>query len=383
MATSNARSFTSFSDHIQDAVKQYMAKTHAPGVCVSVIDLNSQELENGYIYPAGFQNLVDGQRVTEETVFQIGSVTKVFTSLLTAYAAVQGKIQPSDKAIKYLHQYPAVKGDSDFDQIALVDLATHTSGMPENGEGMQGVSKQLFDSEPPSQRLCDYWNEYSGAAKLPSCWLYSDIGFVTLGFAIAGMFDPGSPGKNDYGDLLKSLVTAPLEMDNTSAHPAGNLASGYSYSNGANHPVPGVAYDLKSTGTDMLKFLKANLKVPGVKVPAELAKAIDLTQTAQGNYPICNNSNINDASMQMGLGWQMPQMGEGPIKTQGYYKNGATSLGGESCVIEFVPEDGLGIAVLTNQCPNDEVKGGPSLLAKAIRNAITNQPASGATKKRL
>ncbi len=74
--------------------------------------------------------------------------------------------------------------------------------------------------------------------------------------------------------------------------------------------------------------------------------------------------------MRMGLGWQMPEVPEGGSQLPIYYKNGATSLGGQSCVVELVPENGFGIAVLTSQYPNDEKKATPSTLAAAIRTQL-------------
>ena len=109
----------------------------------------------------------------------------------------------------------------------------------------------------------------------------------------------------------------------------------------------------------MLTFLQANLKA--ITVLDSLAAAIVLTQTAQGTSPICGSSK----SMKMGLGWQIPNM-----QQQMFYKNGATSLGGFSCAVEFAPEANFGIAVLTNQFPNKTAGANPSTLAAAIRKLL-------------
>jgi beta-lactamase class C len=363
MGTSATKSSPDSIRIIRESVDQYLETTHAPGVCVSVIDFNNPELKDGYIHPAGVENLIYGFPVTRDTIFQIGSVTKLFTSLLMAYAVVEQKVQLTDTVIGFLNSYSGVTGSTDFNDIELVNLATHTSGMPGNVDDTSQLSQQLFEDETPAAKLVSYWNHYSGTTTLPSCWLYSDIGFVTLGFALAAMFNPAKPQTNNYGQLLQSLVTGPLGMNHTGAHPEGSYASGYGYSNGSNHPAPGIAFDLKSTGHNMLRFLKVSLKDHAVSVPSNLAQAIDLTQTSRGEFPICGES---PKQMRMGLGWQMLGNDSLPI----YYKNGATSLGGQSCVVGLRPEDRFGIAVLTNQFPNDEKKATPSTLAATIRTQL-------------
>jgi beta-lactamase class C len=367
MGTSATKSSPDSIRIIRQSVEQYLETTHAPGVCVSVIDFNIPELKDGYIHPAGVQKLLDGPPVTRDTIFQIGSVTKLFTSLLTAYAVVEQKVQLKDKAIGFLSGYSNVTGSDDFNNIELVDLATHTSGMPGIVQNINHGSQQLFADEAPAGTMVTYWNQYSGATTLPACWLYSDVGFVTLGFAVAAMFNPATPQTNNYGQLLQSLVTGPLGMNLTGAHPQGNYATGYNYRNGSNYQAPGIAFDLKSTGHNMLRFLKVSLNDSAISVPPNLAQAIALTQTFRGDFPICGSSSKH---MRMGLGWQMPEVPEGGSQLPIYYKNGATSLGGQSCVVELVPENGFGIAVLTSQYPNDEKKATPPTLATAIRTQL-------------
>ena len=346
---------------IAAAVDRYQSRTATPGVCVAAVDVQNPDLTGGHIYCAGVEDLLTMHQVTAETVFVLGSLTKVFTSLLTAYAVVQRRVELTDKVIDLLKNYPDVTGSPDFDAIELIHLVTHTSGMPDLAPGTQGVSRELFDDDGPSEALRGYWSTFTAGPgrTVPSCWAYSNTAFVTLGFAVSAMFD-GS-GTNDYNALLRRLVTDPMGMPDTRAHPSGSIATGYSFSLGSNHPAEGTAFDLRSTGSDMLRFLRANLGVPGRALPADLSAAIGLTQAPLGTYPNC----AAKSSVTMGMGWQ-----ETPVNridgTRLLYKNGATN--GFSCVAELEPDLGVGVAVLTNQFPNDRESGdNPSTLAAEIR----------------
>ncbi len=155
-------------------------------------------------------------------------------------------------------------------------------------------------------------------------------------------------------------MTGPLKMGCTTAHPdsstCASIAKGYQGQH--NSPATAPPFDLKSSAVDLLRFLEAHLKV--IDVPDVLAQAIAETQTSQGAYDVCGKTK----KMAMGLGWQIPMLaGQQPM----YYKNGAAS--GFSCAIEFVPGK-FGIAVLTNQFPNDAASAqhiSPSSLAAQIR----------------
>lgn len=368
-------------DFIQQAVYEYIQDTQAPGVCVSLLDLNSSipEFQSGYIYPSGFRVIeqIPLLLVDNDTMFRVGSVTKVFTSLLTAYGVIEQKAKLTDPAINYLQNYSGVTANNqNFNNIKLADLATHTSGIPEHVKSVYAPSKQLFNDESPSQELVSYWSSYAPPSGLfANCWLYSDLAFVTLGFAVSGILDPQTPQQNTYNQLLSSIVTGPLNMNGTSAHFVGDdISTGYQWVDGQNKPAVGpgiVAFDLKSSGTDMLTFLQAHLNAPGLTIPPELAQAIALTHKLCGKYPKCGNP--NEFAL-MGLGWDIDEVPGRSGNFRLLTKNG--EVPGGRCVIQLVPKAGFGIAVLTNQSvlsdQNDQGRPTPGTLATRIRNQITS-----------
>lgn len=168
-----------------------------------------------------------------DTAFEIGSVTKVFTALLLADMARRGEVSLDDPVAKYLPGIPERNGRA----IRLVDLATHTSGLP-------------FMPDGPVRTTHDI-----GAG-----WEYSNLGYKLLGDALAARAGVS------YEELLRRRITAPLKMRNTAiGRSRARLAPGHDASL---QPAPGVmsvplyadlaaAGGIVSTANDLLTFLVA------------------------------------------------------------------------------------------------------------------------------
>jgi beta-lactamase class C len=340
---------------VQQAAEHYLKISNAPGCCIAVYDEKSFGTK-GFVYPKGLSGVpVPGASsvafpVTTDTVFEIGSVTKVFTSTLLATAVLAGGAALNDTVGYWLNQFgPGPVGSNVLDAIPLVKFATHTSGMPEQPGQVTGYSQQLFAGQPPSPALIAWWNQYWTVP--PGCWQYSNVGFVTLGFAVTQMF-PENQGRN-YNEMLARYVTGPLGMTRTGAvvDPSWPVAQGCignwqqtpaiedSIVFDRNVPTNDTAFDLKTTGDDMLKFLAAQIAAPNGPIGQQIA----LTHQNQGTFPVCGETG---SSVTMGLAWQIT------FDTQGhsvFTKNGATSQGGFEAIVIVVPELACGVAVLSNQ----------------------------------
>jgi len=350
---STATSGTSSADPeaiISKLVQSYRDSTGTPGVAVALY-----YQQRGSFFPFGYANKDTKQLVTEDMIFGIGSVTKVFTAtLLASQLPCAGAPQPperskqlDDPVAKYL---PSTVTNPQLQAVTLRTLATHTAGFPNEGGGP--VSVQLFDDKPPSPTLISFWNNWSPSdpkngpcyqCSVGTCWWYSSVGFVTLGFAVVGQ--PGPPDQPGYNQLLSSIITTPLNMPATFTHiPAGApLAQGYRGTQIT--PVAQQAPDLKSSARDMLTWLEANLGLFNSSIPQSLSQAITCThQTYFNSSQQCSHAPA--IPFDMGLAWQIhPLQAGGPIV---YGKDGATSQGGYSCWIGFIPSQQIGLAVLTN-----------------------------------
>jgi CubicO group peptidase (beta-lactamase class C family) len=276
------------------------------------------------------QDLPDGG-----TIFEIGSVTKVFTGLLLADLAEQGIIDLDDPLASYLPTWVRVPAFGDR-QITLGDLASHASGLPRNPKGM--LRRWLADRRNPYAGL-SIEELYAGLARTrlrgrPSQRVkYSNLGAGLLGQALARA--AGQP----YQELVRERICVPLGMGDTIITPAdqqlARLATGHTRRGRPVAPfqLPALvgAGALRSTAIDMLRFLGANLD------PASTPLAAQLERTQRPRHRMARR-------IEIGLGWLIarPPGAAGPV----LWHNGGTN--GFRSFVALVPESGTAVVVLSN-----------------------------------
>lgn len=284
---------------------------------------------------------------TERTIFSAGSVTKTFnTALFANGVATRPDSFDWDAGLKrYLSGYLA-NGELSavMQQVTPRMLAQHTSGLPRDSTGpTDGAGLYLQDPSVASTSLQHLWRTHD-SPRPASCWAYSNIGFVTLGFATVSAYGDAAGGKAlSYPGLLRDQITGPLNMPDTFTIVPDGAALAPAYPNGR-EVSSGDAADIKSSASDMHTWLLAQLgAAPG---PPDLLKAL-ITTTAPTPLAvdICGKQKAGPASM--GLAWQVE-----PGPPQIIWKDGLTSRAGCSCWIGFTPggpaQEPLGIAVLLN-----------------------------------
>jgi CubicO group peptidase (beta-lactamase class C family) len=350
--------------NITDLMDNYLAQGYPPGVAVAAYSGNeSLELTIG----RGVANKESGLKAGPEVIFELGSVTKVFTATLLA-------LQPSildDPLSKHL---PVKINNPCVEQVTLKQLATHTAGFLEDvpkkigGDGKDGAIYLFQDQYPPADSaLVNFWNQWKPTDKLGdnycwpcqvgTCWQYSNVGFVTLGYAVAG---------NQYNTQLAAQITGPqqLNMPSTGALPPSGAKLAQGYMKGGNK-APGEAADMKSNAIDMLTWLKAQLTL--IKMPPPLNTAILATQdTFFTSASQCCQSG-HAIEFNMGLGWQIRTLQLQGANQNLYVKDGASGLGGQSCWVGFVPSQNAGVAVLTNGIGADQP---PPVLGMQVLDAL-------------
>ncbi len=191
------------------------------------------------------------------TIFQIGSVTKVFTALLLADMAERGEVHLSDPAASYL---PGPAGDGP----TLADLATHTSGLPRLPRGLLR-SALLHPRDPyaryPPARLVRDAGRALRAGSPGSHYAYSNFGFGLLGYLL------GQAAGTPYETLVTRRICVPLGLSDTTFAAPGppRAARGHRRA----RPVPdwrlgalAGAGGLYSTAADLARFLRACLLAP-------------------------------------------------------------------------------------------------------------------------
>jgi serine-type D-Ala-D-Ala carboxypeptidase/endopeptidase len=206
----------------------------------------------------GRASLDDRRALDGDTVFEIGSVTKVFTSVLLADMVRRGEVKLTDSVFSYLppHTSRAHEGRT----ITLVDLATHTSGLPLWPSGIPVTRDGALAMGGYTQaQLLDYLSTFPVPADVGQKWIYSNVDAGVLGLAL------GARADTSYEVLLQARVTGPLNMGSTvvglSDHMRARLAIGYDADRRVapawNVPALAGAGSLHSSVNDLLTFLEA------------------------------------------------------------------------------------------------------------------------------
>ncbi len=154
-------------------VKRIDQQKQAVGIVVGVIEPTGRRV-------VSYGNLANGDPRTldGDTIFEIGSVTKVFTSLLLADMVNRKEVTLDDPAAKYLPEnvgMPVRSGKS----IALLDLSTHNSGLPPLPGNLKPEADYSVDD------LCQFLSGYTLTRDPGSEYEYSNLGAGLLGHLLA------------------------------------------------------------------------------------------------------------------------------------------------------------------------------------------------------
>lgn len=211
-----------------------------------------------------------GARFDSTTVFEIGSITKVFTALLLADMANKGDVSLNDPAARYLpagHRMPEHGGRP----ITLSDLATHRSGLPRMADDMWAVSHpdgQFADYT--EERLLAFLDRHQLAREPGAQFEYSNLGMGLVGYLLT------RAAGSDYETLVRTRITGPLGMNDTMiTMPPGHAARLAAPFDAYMRPVKPIdmaalagAGAIRSTVADMLIFARALINPASPVAPA-------------------------------------------------------------------------------------------------------------------
>lgn len=309
-------------------------------ILVERIDVQQQSvgIVVGVITPEGrrvvsYGHLAEGDSrpLNGDTVFEIGSATKVFTSLLLADMVQHGQVALDDPVSKYLPKTVKVP-ERNGRSITLVDLATHTSGLP-------GMPDNFTPKDPGNpyanytvDQLYQFVSGYELKRDIGSQYEYSNLAVGLLGHALA------LRAGTDYESLVVSRICTPLGMKSTritlTPEMKARLAVGHDAGMDAveNWDIPTLAGAgaLRSTVNDLLNFLAANLGF--TKSPLAPAMAAMLKTRKPTGRP----------ELEVALGWHVYTSNGKQI----IWHNGGT--GGYRSFMGYDPAARIGVVALSN-----------------------------------
>ena len=214
-------------------------------------------VRNGEISIHGFGRRATGSDAEPDgaSVFRIGSITKAFVGQVLASLAADGKVGLADPLGRHVPEF--AQGAGGDRPIRLIDLATHSAGLPREVPHAPGPPDDPFRNI--TQAAFAAWLKANSLLFPPGTAVsYSNFGFDLLAAALSAA--AGKP----YPDLLAERVLKPLGLTDTSFAPAADEASRLMQGHGFNgEPLPSVptgdvivgSGGLYSTPRDLLRWL--------------------------------------------------------------------------------------------------------------------------------
>jgi beta-lactamase class C len=333
-------------DAVDRAIKPLMAQHDVPGMAVAVT-VDGKAMFFSY----GLASKAQKVPVTENTLFELGSVSKTFTATLGCYARGQGKLSFDDRPSKYM---PDLKG-SPIDRASLLELGTYTAG---------GLPQQMPDEVEDDAQMRAYFRNWTPDAAPGTQRRYSNPSIGLFGHLTALALHA------DFADAVEGTLFPAFGMRHSHIRvPAAAMpdyAWGYNSANKAVRVNPGAfeaeAYGVKSSAADMIRFVQANIDPNGLAEPMREAVACTHTgwfqigDTVQGLGWEQYRAPVTLAQLQAGNSEKMSrglnpatrlQPPQTPPRGTLFNKTGAT--GGFGAYVLFVPEQRVGIVMLANK----------------------------------
>lgn len=309
-----------------ELIKSRVDDGRATGLVLGVLDADGSTRVVSYGNPGA-----GAQPLGPDTVFEIGSVTKVFTTTLLADMSQKGEVALDAPAQQYAPAgmtLPTRSGKA----ITLAHLAEQNSGLPRLPTNMPLDNMNNPYAAYTPEQLNTFLATHQLRRDPGAEFEYSNLGIGLLGNLLANR------AGQSYEDLVKARITGPLGMRSTSItltpEMRARLAKGHAGpdtpADNWDLPTLAGAGALRSTVSDLLKFIDANLGEPRT----DLERAMRLAQ--QPRFPISDNAKI-------GLGWITVTTKNGSF----VYHDGGT--GGYGALVGIDQSRGIGLVLLGNR----------------------------------
>jgi serine-type D-Ala-D-Ala carboxypeptidase/endopeptidase len=324
---------SSFPSHKLDSIAgAFLSKSGSSCIVICIINHGKREIFT-------YGTLEKNGRIAADsnTIFEIGSITKLFTSLEVARLVATGKMHYSDSISMYLPRGTRAPGFQGH-PITMQKLLNHTSGLPRIPDNLMSPEKSGFDSLNPYaayslKNLYEYLNNCKLERSPGDKYEYSNLGMGLAGDIISSYYS------EPYGRVISREILFPLHMIHTTAlSDTSNMilakpysASGREVKNWDFEAMAG-AGAIRSDAADMGKFLKFTMN-PGGNSDSLLSRAMQDCQRIQ----------INAApNLKVGLGWHISPLDGDSL----FWHNGRT--GGYRSFLGFTKDKQNGVVILTN-----------------------------------
>ena len=301
-----------------------LAPSTGAGVSIAVVD-------------HGVRRFFDYGVAKPDSIYEIGSITKTFTGLILSQMVEQGKVK-FDEPVRELLPVGTVQKPTGA-EITLLDLATQRSGLPRMPDNFAPTDQNNPYADYHATNMYAFLAKHGVEKPDKATFIYSNYGFGLLGQALSNHL--GQP----YPQLLKDEVLDPLGMHDTTIALSPEQQARFLPGHTADHR-PAHSWDLdafagagaiRSTASDMLTYLEANLHPAGVKPLGDSMADRTLSSALVLDHELHADSMGNQ---KIALAWLYDP------STGNFWHNGAT--GGYSAYAFFNPKGGYAAVVLLN-----------------------------------
>ncbi|MGA3205790.1 MAG: serine hydrolase [Bryobacteraceae bacterium] len=296
------------------------------GIVVGVIEPKGRRIVSVGKLDSGDKRVLNG-----DTVFEIGSMSKVFTSLLLMDMVQKGEVALTDPVAKFLPATVKIP-ERNGKKITLQDLSTQSSGLPRMPTNFSPKDITNPYADYSVEQMYQFLAGYTLTRDIGEKYEYSNLGVGLLGHALA------LRARMSYEALVKARITGPLEMTSTSITLTPDEKARFAVGHDGDLkavsawdiPTLAGAGALRSTANDMLTFLAANLGY--TKTPLASAMAAEISIRRPTGVP----------GMEIAYAWHViTKDGKSII-----WHNGGT--GGFRTFMGFDPETRVGVVALSN-----------------------------------
>ena len=313
---------------IEDIVQPFIENDRTKGLSVGTYQDGKIEF-----YNFGICSNEQPISPTEKSIYEIGSITKTFTTTVLAQMVAEGKVNYEDPIAKYLPK-EIVNWSAEV-SITLEDLAIHSSSLPRMPSNF--IKRAIFDMSNPYKNytvsdMYDFLKEFEPAPKSTRKVDYSNLGMGLLGHILSNV-----EGLS-YEAMVRKRIFQPLGMDDSLIEiAAGQLIQGHDGSSSPTSqwdlPTFAGAGAIRSNTTDMMKYLMANING---------AAPYGLTHTPKKDL---------SSFQKIGLAW-ISQTNDGLDIT---WHNGGT--GGFRTFTGFSKDKKVGVIVMANSIQSVDAMG--------------------------
>ncbi len=326
---------------------------HGSGVGYVVGIINGKER---HILSVGKASLAEDRALNGDTLFEIGSITKTFTSLLLADMVLKGEVE-LDTSVQSLLPEGVKMPTRSGKEITLRHLATHSSGLPRLPSNLIATSLENPYANYKGEEMYAFLGMMTLTRDIGSEVEYSNLGMGLLGHVLA--LKLGQP----YEEAIKDRILEPLGMSNTTITLTEDqkalLADGHDASKAktSNWDLPSLAGAgaIRSSANDMMTYMAANIGL----VETPLSEAIELSHKVQRDFA---------GRIKIGLGWiTYEHAGEWMVHHSG-------GTGGYNAYVGFKKGKPSGVVVLGNSfSATDTTTIGGAVLTERVSQLVLDE----------